>query len=153
MTILSKSLKALAMILGLILSVGSVLIGLDAQTLATSGITLVDQNQETAGDTVYLHVTIQISDRGYFFDLYDVNVTLLVFDDNGHVYSVDNEIKEHIGVGESWTVSLTLTLPLSVLEQKEAGAIHLYTKLYFIFWFGKYNYRLLKFGTGGVTEI
>ena len=76
MGVLSKTLKALALILSLILSLGSTLIALDAQSLAKQGIRIIDQNSYTTSETAVIEVAIQVENTGFFFELYDVNVTL-----------------------------------------------------------------------------
>jgi len=153
MSILSNSLKALAIILGLILSAGSTLIALDAQNLAKSGVKIVNQNSETLADEVVLTVEIEIDNTGYFFDIYGVNITLLIMDNNDNIYDKDTEVIEQIPVGGSETVTLSLSIPIDVAQEWQNGNIDLFAKLYFIFWFGKYDYRLIKFGIVGVSEL
>ena len=77
----------------------------------------------------------------------------LIMDNNDNIYDKDTEVIEHIPVGGSETATLSLSIPIDVAQEWQNGNIDLFAKLYFIFWFGKYDYRLIKFGIVGVSEL
>jgi len=153
MGVLSKTLKALALILSLILSLGSTLIALDAQSLAKQGIRIIDQNSYTTSETAVIEVAIQVENTGFFFELYDVNVTLSIFDNNNVTYDVDSGYIEYLSLGESEILNLTLEIPIDVAAEWNAGNIELYVRVFFYLWFGKYNYKLLGFGIAGIINL
>lgn len=153
MTILSKSLKAIAIILSLILTAGSTLIAIDAQKLASEGIIISDQGSNTTGSSVDLYLVIDVKNTGYFFDIYEVNLTILIIDDSNQIIDSDTEIVHKIPVGESARIELNVSIPIEIAMEWQNGTIKLYAKLYFVFWFGKYDYKLMKFGIVAKSEI
>jgi len=153
MTILSKSLKAIAIILSLILTAGSTLIAMDAQKLAGGGIVVSDQGSNTTESSVDLYLIMNVKNTGYFFDIYDVNLTILIVDNNGHIIASDSEIVHKILVGSSAQIRLDVSIPIDIATDWQNGAIKLYAKLYFVFWFGKYDFKLMKFGIVAKSEL
>ncbi len=153
MTLLSKSLKALAIILSLILSAGSALIALDAQNLSQGGINVTDQGSTTTETTVDLYLVINVKNTGYFFDIYDVNLTIVIVDQDGRIYDRDMKIIPKILVGGSQNIRLDVSIPIDVAISWQNGTIKLFAKLYFVFWFSKYDYKLMKFGIAAKTEL
>ncbi len=154
MSKLSKTLKAITILLSLLLTAGSTLIAYDAQRLASSGVEFIPPPPgERIGDYVVFNVSIRIKNTGYFFDIYDVNITILVIDEEGNRHAKDSKVHPELKLGESALLTLTLKIPATVIDEWNAGNIELYWKLIFKFWFGKYGYKLIMFGIAGKGSL
>ncbi len=153
MTVLSKSLKAIAIILSLILTAGSTLIAMDAQKLSSGGIRVVDQGSNTTSSSVDLYLIIDVNNTGYFFDIYNVNITILIIDNENHLIDSDTKLVSKIPIGGSTRIRLDVSIPIDIAMDWQNGAIKLFAKLYFIFWFGKYDFKLMKFGIVARSEL
>jgi len=157
MTMLSKTLKAIALILGLLLSLGSTLIALDAKAFADSNREMIESQEQGYTDSyLSINLTLRIRNNGYFFDLYDLNITLLVIqfeDHTEHIHARDSKVISELPKGSSKLIKLQLRIPKDIAIQWANEEIELYVKIYFFGWFGYYGYKLLGFGASGISNM
>ncbi|MHA1615704.1 MAG: hypothetical protein ACTSX9_00085 [Candidatus Njordarchaeales archaeon] len=153
MSTISKVLKAIVLILSILLSVFSAVIGYDAYRLANYGIYIGETTSVQGEEYVNITVPIVIKNVGYFFDLSNINITVILFDNYNRSHARDTEIIDYIPLKGEKNITIELSIPLSVGMQWMNGTIELYIKFIIRFWFSKYGFAFVGFGIAGVSVL